>query len=707
MSLKSSIVVKSQFTLKGADGEGSRGSTPGAYVERYMGRDGASEPCLPVAGTGPYDYLQRYVARRDAVESAPVVADAYGAGVRSRGRDGVAFGADSVSMSDGAFKQVSRRIQDLFDAGEPVLKTVLSFDTDYLKARGVVRDELVVSRPGDLRGEVDQLRLREAVREGMRALSHRFDDLVWVGVLQFDTEHVHAHLAMAESDLDGSSRRRPDGEHRGVLSAEEIGLIRRGVDRSLDLTQTLPRLTAQVSRQRKGVRSFVAERASRELARSGTMQLVVATLPDDARMWRAGSASVAMSRPLALVRAFVRDMFAEQGSGYAEVRASVGAYARERAARDGGGAARERELVENGLARVEDECVNAVFAEVRRWQERPAHTRAIDVMASDIAEAARLASTSAGDEAWFRLRTYGGRMVDAREKRQRAHDERRRYERDAERGNVAPGSEAYLAFLLAEERYQTQVMCKYQGLLPLVLVGDDDEEDLELVKRALDEVRGLEDLLTDDRMLGMSAEEAERFGRVEHGVSGGALLARDPRRFAARLEVARTVLDERVEEARFALASGGRVLTLGRDGVRVRPGTLMRFEDVRGVDLHRLGYDFPDAAPVGSEAFGQFERALAEREEALRGAVRYLVASHQEQTLDQLPVAEVARMGAVAREVAETGVVRSLRHDGNNRSPILTVRTEPEAVQGASDAVARTIAVVRSGIARDAGEVLG
>ena len=133
----------------------------------------------------------------------------------------------------------------------------------------------------------------------------------------------------------------------------------------------------------------------------------------------------------------------------------------------------------------------------------------------------------------------------------------------------------------------------------------------------------------------------------------------------------------------------------------------MRFEDVRGVDLHRLGYDFPDAAPVGSEALGQFERALAEREEALRGAVRYLIASHQEQTLDQLPVAEVARMGAVAREVAETGVVRSLRHGGNNRSPILTVRTEPEAVQGASDAVARTIAVVRSGIARDAGEVLG
>ena len=47
MSLKQSIVVVNEYTIKNSKG-GSRGGTPGDYVLRYMARDKAVEDLTPV-----------------------------------------------------------------------------------------------------------------------------------------------------------------------------------------------------------------------------------------------------------------------------------------------------------------------------------------------------------------------------------------------------------------------------------------------------------------------------------------------------------------------------------------------------------------------------------------------------------------------------------------------------------------------------------
>ena len=137
MGLSQSIIIKNRFTVRGPGGEGSRGSTPGDYVERYMGRGEAVESCLPVSNGGPYDYLQRYVAREGAVLSAPDVISAETRGARSGSKDGVAFGMGEVSLSEHSFKQLSRSVQRIYDEGDPVLECVLSFDTEYLRDQGL------------------------------------------------------------------------------------------------------------------------------------------------------------------------------------------------------------------------------------------------------------------------------------------------------------------------------------------------------------------------------------------------------------------------------------------------------------------------------------------------------------------------------------------------------------------------------------------
>lgn len=47
MSLKSSIVIVNEYTIKTGSKTGSRGGSPGSYVLEYMARKGATEPITP------------------------------------------------------------------------------------------------------------------------------------------------------------------------------------------------------------------------------------------------------------------------------------------------------------------------------------------------------------------------------------------------------------------------------------------------------------------------------------------------------------------------------------------------------------------------------------------------------------------------------------------------------------------------------------
>ena len=126
MSLKQSIVIVNRFTVKSGSGGGTRGSTPGAYVEQYMGREDAIERIPPVRLYTADNYIKRYMARRDAVEQLdmdiPEVRDKLDT-VDKTG--GVAFGYGSVSLSDEKFKAASQDIQEQFDKGKTIMQTVV------------------------------------------------------------------------------------------------------------------------------------------------------------------------------------------------------------------------------------------------------------------------------------------------------------------------------------------------------------------------------------------------------------------------------------------------------------------------------------------------------------------------------------------------------------------------------------------------------
>ena len=70
MSLKQQVVVVNQYTIKNAaTGKGSRGSTPGQYVTRYMARDQATQTLAPIRKAEMDAFIMRYMARASAVES--------------------------------------------------------------------------------------------------------------------------------------------------------------------------------------------------------------------------------------------------------------------------------------------------------------------------------------------------------------------------------------------------------------------------------------------------------------------------------------------------------------------------------------------------------------------------------------------------------------------------------------------------------------
>lgn len=70
VNLKSDIVVVNQFTVKDkTTGKGSKGSTPGAYVTRYMARDLATETVTPIRNSSLESFVHRYMLRSSAVDA--------------------------------------------------------------------------------------------------------------------------------------------------------------------------------------------------------------------------------------------------------------------------------------------------------------------------------------------------------------------------------------------------------------------------------------------------------------------------------------------------------------------------------------------------------------------------------------------------------------------------------------------------------------
>lgn len=247
MDLKREIVIRNEFSNKyyasGSD-LGSRGGSFQAYIVGYMARDEASDALFPLDSQIEAIFEKDYVNELDnrLLGKMSTLTDEETSELlfgdltnRSMKYDGLAFDAERLSMSYAEVLSKSQEIQKAFEDGHSVQKFIISFTDDYLRKMGVLPDDFKLTDRGDHFGNVDQLKLRQAIQEGMEEMLQEgsFEKPSWIGLVQLDTKHVHAHMVACDQVF-GNSRLMSDGLDRGKIYANERRAFRNGCHQSLE-----------------------------------------------------------------------------------------------------------------------------------------------------------------------------------------------------------------------------------------------------------------------------------------------------------------------------------------------------------------------------------------------------------------------------------------------------------------------------------------
>ena len=696
MGLKQDIVLVNEYSVPLPGGKGSRGGTPGDYVTRYMAREQATESLAPIQRLRTDDFILRYMARESAVERAGTSRlDTKTAMRQAQGDGGVAFGYGTVSLSDEQLRAASKDIQRHFESGKTVLKTVLSFDEDYLKRRGIVSEDFHCENRGDYRGHIDQMKLRMAIMHGLARMSSGtsgFDDLRYVGVIQVDTEHVHCHLAMVDA---GHGNLAKDGTQRGKLLDRHKSRLRRGMDGWLDEKQVVAHLSSAVGYERRNVTTYIKRWAHDRMRAESLPQFLLACLPADRSLWRAGSNDLRMRKANQLVSELVAEQLERPGSPLPEAMEKVVDYANQRRGSEGLSKDQWQRLIDAGRDRITERAVNGVYQMLRALppEELRVRTPMLEVMGMDYAQMAVLAAErqeQAGDEHGgeddlvtfgFRLRSYASRLQHHKAKAGVYRDLVRQWER-AEKADVADeDSRPLYDFYRFEEDYHRRVMSKYQHFLPFI--GDVGQwyERQQHVADYGQRLLSLMALRQDSSLQRMKdSAEAERLGREIYDQSGGRHLTEGKAGrvvLDGRIAAMKEIYNERVNELRSDLADSGLVLVAAAAGqaeakesdvaaeLSIEPGTLHPFDEVKALDLHHLGYDFVTDVEIGQRARQDFSAAAVQRRRLLLAAMEYLDQSGQSEAIVDLPVHDIASM---------TRLSRSLTAEHNSGNPVLRSR---------------------------------
>lgn len=674
MALKQDVIIVNEYSVplpsSKKKSKGSRGGSPGKYITRYMARELATESLAPIRRNRVDALITRYFARESAAESLEVRTPS---ALKKRmaaaqGEGGVAFGYDQVSLSHEQLHRASRDIQRLFDQGHTVMKTVLSFDQEYLRKHKIIPEDFVCEKRGDYRGQIDQMKMRLAIMHGLERMGRAlYDDLRYVAVIQVDTEHVHCHLAMVDA---GRGSLAADGTQRGKINSRARSLLRRGVDAWLDEKQTVRHLSSAVSYERRNVTAYVKRWAHQRMLREALPQFLLACLPADRRLWRAGTNHEAMRKPNRIVRELVQDILDRDGSPMSQAMLEVREYADHRRRQEGFGVDQWRKLVQTGEDRIIERSVNAVYALLRQLPDDVLQVRTpmLDTMSMDFEQIAKSAHEDPEDDLvgfGFRMRSFATRLQHHTERREHFHEQARAWEAADAQGRVAESSRAVYLMYREEEEYHSKVAAKYRRFLSFAPPTDTWYKEWTEVAEYGERIISLESMRRDQSLRRMKQpDEAERLGREIYGQSGGRLVARGDsaavKTLEERVRRMRATYSEKVEDLKVTLAGKGLTLKLetdpasGRDTPTITASPEHAFEEVKGLDLHHMRFDFSTDVEVGPKTLARFVEAAHRRADAVSAAEEYLVASGQPEAIDELPVADVRSMMALAMEISSS-----------------------------------------------------
>lgn len=655
MGLKQSIVVKNQFTVKTGDSGGRRGTTPGRYVTRYMARKGATEPIAPIRQSRTDDFIQKYMARESATEALrnPIEVQRKAEDVVKFG--GVAFGYGQVALSDDELIDASNDIQKCFDEGKTVLKTVISFDEDYLRENDIIDSNFVFQKAGDYRGHIDQLKLRRAIMSGLERMGRSYDDLQYIGVIQVDTGHVHCHLAMVDK---GVGRLVDNGEQKGKITQRAMNQFRRGVDLELDNQKSIQYMASHFQAEKRNVKSFVKKMSYIAIDEHGLGQLMLAALPDNSNLWRADSNDKRMIKANRLAREFVKNIFDKDESGYREAQAGVLSYVNKRAEREGLSDKEQQYLIGRGYKQIEDKAINSVYETLRQYRDNDfkVHTRMLDIAVSDLDQ---LASQRDDPLAQFgyRLRSYSSRRKHHMEEKHKYKKLVSELESKSDRNEVA---DAFLDFYRHEMLYNAQLQAKYQTFLSFLPKRNEFEQDvrdlIDYEKRMID----LERMINDKSMRRMKPENAENFGYSTYGQHGGKYVAlKNTSILEARLDVMRETFKKHESDLNDKLFDAGFKLVRDVDRFSLVPDLPYKFDDVKALDLHHLGYDFLYDADVSVTNVAKFVLMAKERSMLYDKVEYYLKNTNQDEALSQFDGEDIRLMAEYADKLALNPVLKS------------------------------------------------
>lgn len=695
------IVIVNEFTI-----HGSRGSTPGRYVIEYMARDGASENLTPTVARDEKiqamerkmhdvykqdiskgrvndmpDYITRYMARETATDVAVLDGVTDTGVVRAafdnlQGYSGLAFGPDSLSLSHQEVLDKARMVQEQHDMGKPVLKTVISFETDYLKEMGALPEDFEPLHRGDFYGKSDQAKLRLAVQHGLANIAHEFSDLDYIGLFQVDTMHLHCHLAMV--DKGPGKRFTKDGEQRGMLDDGMKMAVKRGIDNSLDQSKTMRPLSIQMEGERRNTIGYIKRFTHRVMEERGLPQYLLACLPkDDKSLWKASintdggpgnemeirrGRSVKkvkgnMKKANEIVRSYVIDLLNRPDSGFAESMAAKHAYLTAR--RDRGdfdeyytykrrGQGKNRksvrvkltpdEAVRDQEAKYRDEItekgMNAVYDVLKGVDDSTMtfHTPLLDAMGLPYEEMANRVKDDKLIEFGFRLRSYSSRLDHHQRQYELVSGVIHQYE-DGKTESYNPESKVLYDFLKIEQDYNHALMDKYRTFLHFYHVNNEYQDDFEDLMALRHRSYNRHAMHEDKKLLrGGDGEKIEQRGVDQYGLHGASLLLTNPAAF-------RQLMTDEDEEYKHGLRDfNERLACIGmlfdEGSAEITRGLKHEFDDVKAFDLHHMSYDFTYDFKIAIDNVNNFIAMADKRYEAAMKAYEYLAATGQEGSLD-------------------------------------------------------------------------
>lgn len=695
------IVIVNEFTI-----HGSRGSTPGRYVIEYMARDGASENLTPTVARDEKiqamerkmhdvykqdiskgrvndmpDYITRYMARETATDVAVLDGVTDTGVVRAafdnlQGYSGLAFGPDSLSLSHQEVLDKARMVQEQHDMGKPVLKTVISFETDYLKEMGALPEDFEPLHRGDFYGKSDQAKLRLAVQHGLANIAHEFSDLDYIGLFQVDTMHLHCHLAMV--DKGPGKRFTKDGEQRGMLDDGMKMAVKRGIDNSLDQSKTMRPLSIQMEGERRNTIGYIKRFTHRVMEERGLPQYLLACLPkDDKSLWKASintdggpgnemeirrGRSVKkvkgnMKKANEIVRSYVIDLLNRPDSGFAESMAAKHAYLTAR--RDRGdfdeyytykrrGQGKNRksvrvkltsdEAVRDQEAKYRDEItekgMNAVYDVLKGVDDSTMtfHTPLLDAMGLPYEEMANRVKDDKLIEFGFRLRSYSSRLDHHQRQYELVSGVIHQYE-DGKTESYNPESKVLYDFLKIEQDYNHALMDKYRTFLHFYHVNNEYQDDFEDLMALRHRSYNRHAMHEDKKLLrGGDGEKIEQRGVDQYGLHGASLLLTNPAAF-------RQLMTDEDEEYKHGLRDFNEKLAcigmlFDEGSAEITRGLKHEFDDVKAFDLHHMSYDFTYDFKIAIDNVNNFIAMADKRYEAAMKAYEYLAATGQEGSLD-------------------------------------------------------------------------